>query len=301
MPGVRDGAAVVADGPDQVKRLVAFYSGERPLGVAVLRDRLTGTLPEYMVPSAFHWRESLPLTPNGKIDRKTLTALARELDDREDDREQGNQAPSTPTEQRMAAAWATLLGVPVDQIGRHDHFFDRGGDSLTAVKLVIALKRQVSLTDITRYPTLADLAGLVDGRSQRSSGLLQELSEPGAARDGALVCFPYAGGNAVNFRPLAGALRDNGRAVYAVELPGHDLTAENEAFAPMAQIVEQVVAEILERGLTGVMLWGHSVGAAFALATAPVLLARGVEVRRVFLGRADCSATPPAGAPPSRG
>jgi surfactin synthase thioesterase subunit len=149
---------------------------------------------------------------------------------------------------------------------------------------VIALKRQVSLTDITRYPTLADLAGLVDGRSQRSSGLLQELSEPGAARDGALVCFPYAGGNAVNFRPLAGALRDNGRAVYAVELPGHDLTAESEAFAPMAQIVEQVVGEILERGLTGVMLWGHSVGAAFALATAPALLARGVEVRRVFLG-----------------
>jgi surfactin synthase thioesterase subunit len=284
VPGVRNGAVVVAEQPDRGKRLVAFYSGERPVDVEVLRDRLSRTLPAYMVPSAFQWRERLPLTANGKIDTKALTALAGELDDREVDGEQSNQAPSTPTEQRMAAAWAGLLGVPVDQIGRHDHFFDRGGNSLTAVKLVIALKREVSLTDITRYPTLADLAGLVDGRSQRSSGLLQELSEPGAARDGALVCFPYAGGNAVNFRPLAGALRDSGRAVYAVELPGHDLTAESGAFAPMAQIVEQVVAEILERGLTNVMLWGHSVGAAFALATARVLRERGVEVRRVFLG-----------------
>jgi amino acid adenylation domain-containing protein len=284
VPGVRNGAVVVAERPDRGKRLVAFYSGERPVDVEVLRDRLSRTLPAYMVPSAFQWRERLPLTPNGKIDTKALTVLAGELDDREVDGEQSNQAPSTPTEQRMAAAWASLLGVPVDQIGRHDHFFDRGGNSLTAVKLVIALKREVSLTDITRYPTLADLAGLVDGRSQRSSGLLQELSEPGAARDGALVCFPYAGGNAVNFRPLAGALRDSGRAVYAVELPGHDLTAESGAFAPMAQIVERVVAEILERGLTNVMLWGHSVGAAFALAAARVLRERGVEVRRVFLG-----------------
>ena len=159
-----------------------------------------------MVPSAFHWRESLPLTANGKIDRKTLTALAGELDVAEEDYD----APSTPTEQRLAAAWASVLGIPEDQIGRQDHFFDRGGTSLSAVKLAIALDRAVSLKDVTRHPVLADLARLVDGRSERRSGLLQALSEPGDAQAGALVCFPYAGGNAVNFQPMAGALRGSG-------------------------------------------------------------------------------------------
>ncbi|WP_351228566.1 amino acid adenylation domain-containing protein [Streptomyces sp. NPDC002133] len=158
--GVRDGAAVVAERAGGSKHLVAFCSGPRPLEAGILRDRLGESLPEYMVPSAFHWRESLPLTPNGKIDRRTLTALAGELDTVEDD----HHTPSTPTEQRLAAAWATVLGVPQDRIGPRDHFFDRGGTSLSAVKLAIALGRAVSLKDVTRHPVLADLAALVDGR-----------------------------------------------------------------------------------------------------------------------------------------
>jgi hypothetical protein len=114
-----------------------------------------------MVPRAFHWRESLPLTANSKIDRKTLTALAAELTS-SDVAEQRYHAPSTPTEQRLAVAWAKVLGIPQDQIGRWDHFFDRGGTSLSAVKLAITLDRAVSLKDLTRHPVLADLAGLVD-------------------------------------------------------------------------------------------------------------------------------------------
>ncbi|MDQ3763728.1 MAG: amino acid adenylation domain-containing protein [Actinomycetota bacterium] len=173
VPGVRDGAVVVAERADQSKHLVAFYSGQRPLEVDVLRDRLGESLPEYMVPSAFHWRETLPLTANSKIDRRMLTALAGELDGgglnggglNKDVNEQGYHAPSTPTEQRLAAAWAKVLGIPADQIGRWDHFFDRGGTSLSAVKLAITLDRAVSLKDVTRHPILADLAGLVDASS----------------------------------------------------------------------------------------------------------------------------------------
>ncbi|WP_433276626.1 non-ribosomal peptide synthetase [Pseudonocardia xinjiangensis] len=280
VPGVRDGAVVVAERPDQSKQLVAFYSGPRTIDVDVLRERLGASLPAYMVPAAFHWQESLPLTPNSKIDKKRLTLLARELDVVEEDYD----APRTPTEERLAAAWAKVLGVPVDQIGRGDHFFDRGGNSLSAVKLAVALKRTVSLKDVTRYPVLSDLAELVDGRSERRTGLLQPLSGTDATRSGALVCFPYAGGNAVNYQPMAAALRGSGPAVLAVELPGHDLAAERESFVPIAEVVEQVATEIVGRGLTRVLLWGHSSGTALALETAQVLQARGVHVERVFLG-----------------
>ena len=167
VPGVRDGAVVVAEGADRTKRLIAFPSGPRPLEVDILRDRLGETLPEYMVPSAFHWRETLPLTGNGKIDRLSLTSLAGELDVLREDYD----APHTPTEKRLAAAWATVLGIPQDQIGRRDHFFDRGGTSLSAVRLAITLDRAVSLKDVTRHPVLADLAELVDGRSEPRAGL----------------------------------------------------------------------------------------------------------------------------------
>jgi len=160
VPGVRDGAVVVAARTDRSKCLVAFYSGRRPLEADVVRDRLAQTLPGYMVPSAFHWRENLPLTPNGKIDRTMLAALAGS-----DGTAENYQAPSTPTEQRLAAAWAQVLGLRTDQIGRWDHFFDRGGTSLSAVRLAIALDRALSPADLVCRPILADLAALVDGRS----------------------------------------------------------------------------------------------------------------------------------------
>jgi amino acid adenylation domain-containing protein len=285
VPGVRDGAVVVAERAGDGRRLVAFYSGPQQLGVDLLRDRLAESLPEYMVPSVFHWQQSLPLTANSKTDRKTLTSLAADLAVLEED----YQPPITATEERLAAAWAAVLGIPVTQLGRRDHFFDRGGTSLSAVKLAIAVDRAVSLKDVTRYPVLCDLAAMVDGKTARRQGLLQALTEPveltapGEALAPALVCFPYAGGNAVNFQSLASALRGSGLAVYAVELPGHDLAADSEPYAQLTQVVDQAVAEINQRGLTSVLLWGHSSGTAFAVAAAMKLQEHGVTVRRVFL------------------
>lgn len=289
--GVRDGAVVVAGQEGGGKQLVAFYAGPKELEADVLRERLGASLPSYMVPAAFHWREELPLTANSKIDKKALTALAAELGSAEAE----YAAPATPAEKRLAAAWAKVLGLPEERIGRHDHFFDRGGNSLSAVRLAVALDRAVSLKDVTRRPVLADLAGLLDGTAgdadeaaahgaaDADSGLLQELSVPPGAPRGTLVCFPPAGGNAVNFRPMADALRDSGLAVYAVELPGHDLDDEG-AFAPLERVAERAAAEIARRGLTGVLLWGHSSGAALALETARRLQERGTAVDRVFLG-----------------
>jgi amino acid adenylation domain-containing protein len=279
VPGVRDGAVVVAERADQSKHLVAFYSGRQPLEVDVLRERLGESLPEYMVPSAFHWRQRLPLTANSKIDKRILTKLAGELDVAENNYD----APATSTERRLAAAWAKVLSVPQDQISRRDHFFDRGGTSLSAVKLAVNLDRAFSLKDLTGHPVLADLAALVDGRSERRPELLQSLSESDGGHVSSLVCFPYAGGNAVNFQPMAQALRGSGLAVYAVELPGHDVGATSESFAPMARVVEQVVAEITARGLNEVLLWGHSSGTAFVVETARRLQDSGVDVQRVFL------------------
>lgn len=280
LPGVRNGAVVVAERADGSQHLVAFYSGHPPLEVDRVHEHLGESLPAYMVPSAIHWMESLPLTDNGKIDRKRLRPIAAGFDSAE----VSSQPPSTPTEQRLAAAWAAVLRVSENQIGRQDDFFDRGGTSLSAVRLAVALDREVSLKEVTRYPVLADLAALVDGRTNRDAGLLQLLSKPAGEPAGVLVCFPYAGGNAVNYQPMATTLRSHGLAVYAVELPGHDVAVESEHFLPMSEVVDQVVAEIAALGSGPVMLWGQSSGAAFAVETARQLARAGVDVQRMFLG-----------------
>jgi Phosphopantetheine attachment site len=144
--------------------LVAFYSGQRPLDAHAVREQISSSLPKYMVPTAFHWRNRLPLTNNGKIDKKALTALAGELEVAE----QSHEQPSTATEHWLAAAWADVLGIPEEQIGRRDHFFDLGGTSLSALRLAIRLNRAVSLKDLTDHPVLADLAMVVDERSSGS-------------------------------------------------------------------------------------------------------------------------------------
>lgn len=164
-PGVRESAVVIVERTDGSKHLVAFYSGLRPLDVHTLRDRLSASLPQYMVPTAFHWRKRLPLTDNGKINKQTLTALAAELGVGE----QGHEPPNTAAERWLAAAWAKVLGIPAQQIGRRDHFFDLGGTSLSALKLAIAVDRSLSLKDVLSQPALADQAELIASRHKQQA------------------------------------------------------------------------------------------------------------------------------------
>ena len=106
--GVLDAAVVVTERADHSKHLIAYYTARRPLEVDVLRQRLAESLPRYMVPSSFHWREQLPLSPNGKIDKKALTVLAGELHLHGEDLE----TPRTSAERQMATGgrpyWASL-------------------------------------------------------------------------------------------------------------------------------------------------------------------------------------------------
>jgi amino acid adenylation domain-containing protein len=284
MPGVREAAVVIDDGTGDLRNLVAFFAGHDDLPAERVRDFLATLLPDYMVPTYFHQMERLPLTENGKIDKKALVRLAGTLG-------HGGAAyaaPTTPAEQRLAMLWAEVLGVPLERIGRTDNFFELGGTSLAAVRLLVRLDRALSLKDLVGSPVLADLAAVLDTRGEggaapAATGLLQPLAAPRAPHH-TLVCFPYAGGNAVNFRSLAAELERDGFAVEAVELPGHDLADSGEEMLDVPGIARRVRDEIVARVTTPVLIWGHCAGAAAALETARLLERAGRPVERVFIG-----------------
>jgi amino acid adenylation domain-containing protein len=177
VPGVRDGAVVVGQGPDQSTYLVAFYSGDRPLEADGIRTQLASRVPDYMVPSTYRWQESLPLTANGKIDRKALGRMAQDVVPEADTPAEA----LTVTEQRLAEAWASVLGIPPGRIRRQDSFSELGGTSLSAVKLVVLLKRAVSLQDVMRTPVLADLAALLKQSSRGGAAGEEPASAPATA------------------------------------------------------------------------------------------------------------------------
>ncbi|KJY41361.1 peptide synthetase [Streptomyces sp. NRRL B-1568] len=158
LPGVRDGAVVVVESPDEGRHLVAFQSGSS-LSEEALREGLTQALPSYMVPRTVERLDALPLTPNGKTDKRALTVLAGELAVRGGSEAQ--ERPRTGAERLLAEAWAAELKLPVERIGRDDDFFALGGTSLSAVRLIVRMERAFTLRDVHEHPTLARLAGLL--------------------------------------------------------------------------------------------------------------------------------------------
>jgi len=121
--------------------------------IGAIRQQLSAWLPEYMVPTHIVVLDEFPMTSSGKIDRKALPAPVYEGAD-------SYRAPSTPTEEILASIYAQVLGL--DRVGVDDSFFDLGGDSLSAMRLIAAvntgLDADISVRAVFEAPTVAQLA-----------------------------------------------------------------------------------------------------------------------------------------------
>ncbi|MEU2665815.1 amino acid adenylation domain-containing protein [Micromonospora sp. NPDC007220] len=195
----------------------------------------------------------------------------------------GRTAPGTPVARRIAEAWARALDVPMAGIAEEDNFFDLGGNSLAAMRVIAALRPLVTLRQLMTTSTLGPLARAVEADAAPEDRLLQPLSPPDAAHDRVLVCFPYAAGSPLAFRPLAEALAPHRIAVHAVALPGHDVSRP-EPLLDLPELTRRVAAEIGELGGRPVLVWGHCVGAAAAIEVTRLLAAAGRPPERLFLG-----------------
>jgi acyl carrier protein len=175
-PTVQEAVVTAREDSPGDKRLVAYIvpaTGQTP-EVTELRHFLAQQLPNYMVPAVFVILASMPMTPNGKIDRRALPAPEASL-------VSGPESyvpPRTPIEQELAKMWVDILKV--EQVGIHDNFFDLGGHSLSATRLVSRVRDtfqiELPLQSIFEAQTVAELAQTIEQLSnQEKTGQLAPI------------------------------------------------------------------------------------------------------------------------------
>jgi NAD(P)-dependent dehydrogenase (short-subunit alcohol dehydrogenase family)/acyl carrier protein len=177
-PGVR-ARAVVARGD----RLIAFYTSEpgRAVQLAELRRFLQDRLPGYMVPDAFVLLDAMPLLPNGKLNRRALAEAQGELQ-----QSGAYEPPASPTERTLAAIWAQVVEVEGESIGRQTHFFDIGGHSLSAMRMLARIKDmfgvELSLSEVFDEARLESIAAVIDRLVARQPPAEREVLPPSTTR-----------------------------------------------------------------------------------------------------------------------
>ncbi len=144
--------------------LIAYVTGRNRPGPSIgeMRSFLEEILPAYMIPSVFEILDEIPLTINGKVDRNALPAPARsrpKISAR-------FVAPRTRFEKELAKIWQTVLCI--DEVGVHDSFFELGGDSLAAARVISQVIKHfqvdLPLKSLFKSPTVAEMARFVAER-----------------------------------------------------------------------------------------------------------------------------------------
>lgn len=157
------------------KELIAYLvpSADKLPALEKLRSYLSEELPDYMVPTYFVELAALPLTPSGKVNRlalpePTANSLASSVN---------FVAPRTRTEAILVRIWEKVLQTT--EISIHDNFFNLGGHSLRAIRLVSFIQQELSiaikLSEIFTYPTIATLATQLAGKSEKNLAAIEPI------------------------------------------------------------------------------------------------------------------------------
>ena len=164
-PAVKEAVVIPRPNDSGEARLVAYFTspnqtaGQLPPSASQLRSLLKQKVPDYMIPSAFVLLDTIPLTRNGKVDRTALPDPGQSRPELSTP----YVAARTPIEQDLVKIWAQVLSL--DQVGVHDNFFDLGGHSLAATRVIAQIIRhfqlELSLRSLFEVPTVAEMAAVI--------------------------------------------------------------------------------------------------------------------------------------------
>jgi thioesterase domain-containing protein len=253
---------------------------------ARLQRRLRRRLPEYMRPAAIVLLESLPRTRRGKLDRR---ALPKPLGARPE-WSGGYVAPRDEEEALVAGVWERILGV--SPIGAQDDFFDLGGHSMLAVRMVAAIERRsgrrLPLAALFQRATVEHLASLLrEPEACPPESSLVPLQREGSGAP--LFAVHPAGGTVFCYQLLSQHLGQD-RPFYGLQAVGVD------GARPPHENVQEMVSHYLAAIRTvqphgPYLLGGWSLGGNIAFELARQLAGQGERIR--LLALIDCGAMPP--------
>ena len=262
------------------KLLVAYIVPEQKSAPEAdkLRGHLKNRLPDYMVPSAFVMLHSLPLTPNGKVDRRALLASGQTFSGH------GPEfiIPRDLIEFQLAYIWADLLGV--DHVGVRDNFFEIGGHSLLAVRLMARIQqcfgKELPLPTLFEGATVEHLASILRQQAEPTPRSPLVAIQPRGSNP-AFFCVHPGGGNVLCYVGLARHLGPD-QPFYAFQSRG--LNGEQ----PICTRVEEMASLYIEAMRTvqsegPYFFGGWSAGGVVAFEMARQLEARGEQVALLTL------------------
>ncbi|MDJ0840184.1 MAG: amino acid adenylation domain-containing protein [Acidobacteriota bacterium] len=261
LEGVQRAVAGLHDG-----LLIAWLVG-MPADPAARRAELAGLLPQAMIPQRFINLETLPMTPNGKLDRRALKRLV--------DEQPGEEAPAEPVgplEAGLHTIWKEELEN--NSLGVTTNFFEAGGHSLPAVKLMARIRRELGvdlpLTALFEAPTIRDMADLLRQEPSRQTPLVP-IHPVGEGRP--FFCVHPGGGNVLCYRDLANLTN---RPFYGLQSPGLYGGDQPETIETMAALYVEAVKSVQSEGPYDVGGW--SMGGPVAYEMARQLRANGDKV-----------------------
>ncbi|MCZ4516108.1 amino acid adenylation domain-containing protein, partial [Streptomyces sp. ActVer] len=285
-PSVAQAAVMVREDHPGDKRLVGYIvpdgghtsgdGGTAGVDLAALRAHLGAMLPEYMVPSAWVVLESLPLTANGKLDRRQLSAPDHTWST-------PSREPSSVQEEILCRIFSEELNVP--HIGVEDNFFERGGHSLLAVKLVSRIRSimgvDVSLHMLMETPSVAGLAHRLSLPATNDSlRMLLPIRTHGSRPP--LFCVHPRSGLSWCFAPLAGFVPP-GMPLYGLQ--ARDVDGAGELPGSIREMAEEYVKELRTVQPSGpYRLLGWSMGGRVAQEMAVQLQEDGQQVALIIMG-----------------
>jgi amino acid adenylation domain-containing protein len=267
---LKEALVLARTGSDGDRHLVAYYTAQGQVDSAELRHHLCQQLPDYMVPTAFVQLKELPLTHHGKVNRTALP------DPEQSRRGIGptNNRPLSATEAELITIWQEALCQP--DIGVADNFFDLGGHSLRAVKLMYLIHQRLDVllpfTVIFEAPTVGALAARVlDAIRFGHQSIDQPMVSLNTSREGSTIfAFPPGTGDALGYGELAKRLDPLG--FYAFNF------IESETRIP-----EYVDLILKVDGDGPYVLFGYSGGGNLAFRTVGELERRGKRVNDVVM------------------
>ncbi|AJQ95479.1 AMP-binding protein [Gynuella sunshinyii] len=199
-------ASVLVQGQGEQARLCGFVVPMADAGddESTLKTWLGERLPDYMVPARLMTVTEIPLNANGKVDRQLL------LERMEQQHRRQFVAPRNDTEQQILTVWQQVLGQ--DDVSVMDNFFDLGGHSLAAIKVIARLRshfdRELPTDLLFRLQTVAALAELLgqgESASVQPPSRLLPLSQ--AAQGPAIVLMHSIGGHVRYYQPMVDRLQ----------------------------------------------------------------------------------------------